>query len=243
MATRIAVFSDIHSNIHALDAVLAAIRSYAPDAVYCLGDIVSGCAFPGECVDRVRSLGIPVVRGNHDEDVAQMRRAGAALSGKDPNLNTAARLWTAGVINGEQAGWLERLPFSLTEEIEELKFRFVHGSPRKINEGIFPHTADTRLRDIAKSAKFRVLCCGHTHYPFVKFHKGRWYLNSGTAGRPKMRSSLVNFAIATVRRKELVVSFPLVAYDVEAAARSILQTSLPPFFAEIIRRGIPVPRK
>ncbi len=241
MATRIAVFSDIHSNIHALDAVLAAIRSYAPDAVYCLGDIVSGCAFPNECVDRVRSLGIPVIRGNHDEEVVHLRRASGVLSVK--NLNTAARLWTAGVLGSEQANWLEQLPFSLTAEIEDLKFRFVHGSPRRISESIFPHISDTKLREIAKSAKFRVLCCGHTHYPFVKFHKGRWYINSGTAGRPKMRSALVNFAVVTVRRKEIVAGFPLVAYDVEAAARSILQTSLPPFFAEIIRRGIPVPRK
>ena len=241
MATRIVVFSDIHSNIHALDAVLAATGKYAPDALYCLGDIVSGCAFPNECVDRVRSLGIPVIRGNHDEDVVHIRLTGQAPAGK--TLNNAAKQWTADAIGEEQADWLEQLPFSVVAEIEELKFRFVHGSPRRISEGIFPHTADTRLREIAKSAKFRVLCCAHTHYPFIKFHKGRWYVNSGSAGRPKMRSSLVNFAVVTVRRREVAASFPIVAYDVEAAARSILQTSLPPFFAEIIRRGIPVPRK
>lgn len=241
MATRIAVFSDVHSNVHALDAVLAAIESYAPDAVYCLGDVVSGCAFPNECVDRLRTRSIAVVRGNHDEDVVHMRRTGVEPPNK--TLNTAARYWTAGILGDEQADWLEQLPFSLTTEIEDLKFRFVHGSPRRISESIFPHISDARLRDIAKSAKFRVLCSGHTHYPFARIHKGRWYINSGTAGRPKTRTPLVNFTVVTVRRKEVVVGFPLVAYDVEAAARSILQTSLPPFFAEIIRRGIPVPRK
>lgn len=241
MATRVVLFSDIHSNIHALDAVLKHIRKQSPDAVYCLGDIVSGCAFPNECIDRVRELNIPVVRGNHDEDVVDIFRSGRVET-SSMNLNTRAKHWTAKVLGSEQARYLATLPFSATAEIEGLKFRFVHGSPRKTTEGIYPHTGDDKLRDIARSAKFKVLCCAHTHYPFISFHKKRWFVNSGTAGRPKMRTPLVNYVVLTVRKGDVEAEFPMVSYELHKAVEGILRSGLPTYFAEIISRGIPVPR-
>lgn len=241
MATRIVLFSDLHSNIHALDAVLKHIRRAAPDAVYCLGDVVSGCAFPNECIDRLRELQIPVVRGNHDEDVAEIFHSGK-IGTDSLSLNTRAKHWTASVVGKEQARYLAELPFSLTAEIEDMKFRFVHGSPRKTTEGIYPHTNDNKLRDIARSAKFKVLCCAHTHYPFIAFHKKRWFVNSGTAGRPKMRTPLVNYVVLTVRKGEVEAEFPMVSYELHKAVEGILRSGLPAYFAEIISRGIPVPR-
>lgn len=241
MATRIILFSDIHANIHALEAVVQDSKRYAADAVYCLGDIVSGCAFPNECIDYIQSRGIPCVRGNHDEDVAAFFQSGRKAFASD-NLNARAKLWTASIIGKERATYLQSLPFSLTAEIEGMKFRFVHGSPRRNTEGIFSHASKEYLREIACSSKFRVLCCGHTHYPFIGKYKKRWFVNSGTAGRPKTRSPLVNYVVLTVRAGEIEAEFPRVAYDVHKAVEGIQHSGLPGFFAEVIRLGIPVPR-
>lgn len=241
MATRIILLSDIHANIHALEAVLQDSKRYAADAVYCLGDVVSGCAFPNECIDCIRSHGIPCVRGNHDEDVASFFYSDKKVPTSD-NLNTRAKLWTASIIGKERANYLQNLPFSITADIEQMKFRFVHGSPRKNTEGIFAYTSKERLREIACSSKFRVLCSGHTHYPFIGKYKKRWFVNSGTAGRPKLNSPLVNYVVLTVRAGEVDAEFPRVAYDVHKAVEGILHSGLPEFFAEIIRLGIPVPR-
>lgn len=242
MATRIILFSDVHANIHALEAVVQDSKRYAADAMYCLGDIVSGCAFPNECIDYVRSHNIPCVRGNHDEDVATFFFANRKASATD-TLTTRAKLWTASIVGRERASYLRDLPFSIVLELEQIKLRLVHGSPRKNTEGIFPHTGKERLREIACSSKFRVLCSGHTHYPFIGRYKKRWFVNSGTAGRPKMKSPLVNYVVLTMRSGEVEAVFPRVAYDVDRAAEGILHSGLPDFFAEVVRLGIPVPRK
>jgi len=66
---RIAIFSDIHANLHALQAVLGAIDARKPDAIYCLGDLVGYGAFPNEVIALIRQRGIPTIMGNYDDGV------------------------------------------------------------------------------------------------------------------------------------------------------------------------------
>src|SRR3954452_4697276 len=98
----LAILSDIHSNLHALDAVLAVCKRRGVTRFACLGDIVGYGAFPAACVDRIRSLGCPVVQGNHDayvasgkldSDISPLARAGVEYS--IAHLSPEDRNWLA----------------------------------------------------------------------------------------------------------------------------------------------------
>src|SRR6478735_415562 len=107
--SRVAVFSDVHSNLEALEAVLADIKACGIERFVCLGDIVGYAASPAECVELVRGLNCPVVQGNHDLDVSQ--------DANDPSMRDVV---LAGIefsrksLSSDQRTYLANLPLTFT---------------------------------------------------------------------------------------------------------------------------------
>lgn len=151
---RIAVLSDIHGNLPALEAVLAHLKPY--DAIWQLGDIVGYGPLPNEVVARLAAEDAAGVRGNHDSAAI-----GQLDTGSFNDDARAAVEWTAKTISTETAQWLSALPLRMVDG----PFTLVHGSPRDPTwEYIF--TAETAR---ANMKKFQTSYClvGHTHVPFV----------------------------------------------------------------------------
>ena len=118
---RVAVISDIHANLHALEAVLAAIETEAPDEIWCLGDVVGYGPRPNECADIVRERSAIVLVGNHD--LAAIGKLDTADFGP---LAAESAHWTERALGAEQAAWLRSLePVAVREGIE-----LYHGSAR-----------------------------------------------------------------------------------------------------------------
>src|SRR4051812_48707932 len=136
---RLAVFSDVHGNRHALDAVLADIPRRGVDATYCLGDLVGYGAFPDDVTARVREAGFPTIIGNYDEGVGFERdECGCAYKEqRDRLLGDRSLAWTKAHVSAENKAFLRGLPPELRLTIEGLRVLLVHGSPRKINEYLF----------------------------------------------------------------------------------------------------------
>ena len=113
--SKIAILSDIHSNLPALEAVLKDIQTSGAGRIVFLGDIVGYGASPAECVDWVRKLGGECVMGNHDAAIKQVRRRGrqAMGAGWEKSGYAAGLVHSAESLGGERASWLERLPFTL----------------------------------------------------------------------------------------------------------------------------------
>jgi len=118
---RVAVISDIHGNLHALEAVLADIERQAPDEVWCLGDVVGYGPRPNECVALVRERATLALCGNHD--LAVIGTIDLAEFSGDA---AAAARWTRDVLTPEAAAWLASLRPTATRDGVEL----FHGSPR-----------------------------------------------------------------------------------------------------------------
>ncbi|HEY8644254.1 MAG TPA: metallophosphoesterase, partial [Gaiellaceae bacterium] len=118
---RIAVISDIHSNLHALEAVLTDIDAEAPDEIWCLGDVVGYGPRPNECADIVRERAAVVLVGNHD--LAAIGKLGTSDFGP---LATESAHWTKRELGEEQAAWLRTLEPAATRAGLEL----YHGSAR-----------------------------------------------------------------------------------------------------------------
>jgi diadenosine tetraphosphatase ApaH/serine/threonine PP2A family protein phosphatase len=238
---RIAVLSDIHANLPALEAVLAALGPV--DAVWHLGDIVGYGPHPDEVVARLRELGAVGVRGNHD---AATRDLGMAEW-----FNADARLaieWTAGRISPETRAWLAGLP----ERAELGEMTLVHGSPRDPTWEYVMTTPDAR----ASLAAFATPYClyGHTHIPaawredhgqveplgsshgsVLPLDGRRLLLNPGSVGQPRDGDPRAAYAIYDTEAKE--VTYRRVVYDVATAQRKIHAAGLPPILADRLAVG------
>ena len=135
---KLAIFSDIHGNLPALEAVLADITSQSI-AMYCLGDLVGYAAFPNEVIDRIRRERIPTIMGNYDDGVGFDRdECGCAYREAVENARGDQSLaWTKAHTTPENKAFLQRLQHELRFEADGKRVLLVHGSPRKMNEYLF----------------------------------------------------------------------------------------------------------
>ncbi len=235
---RIAIFSDIHGNRHALSAVLADIDREVPDRVYCLGDLVGYGAYPNEVIERIRDRGIPTLMGNYDDGVGfDKDECGCAYT--DPEmkrLGDRSLMWTREVVPPENKEFLRSLLPSIRFNVGGKEILLVHGSPRRINEYIYEDRPLFSLEHIAKSAEADILVFGHTHLPYVKEVAGVLLVNDGSVGKPKDGDARAGYVMLHIG-DEVKVEFRRVPYDVAAAAESIREGGLPAHFAFLLENA------
>jgi predicted phosphodiesterase len=203
---RIALFSDIHGNVPALEAVLADIAASAPDEVYCLGDLIGYGPDPIGVVERVRASGDATIQGNYDEGVA--KRAGScgcyyATDQARADGDSSYR-FTDTMLDESSAQWLLERGYHIAIEEEDARVLLVHGSPRKINEYLLLDREEKQLRRLAAEAEADVVCHGHIHIPYHRSFAANepdegspepiappeqtpavHYVSSGSVGKPK----------------------------------------------------------
>ncbi|MCX8956068.1 metallophosphoesterase [Erwinia psidii] len=177
---KLAVISDIHGNVTALDAVLADIQKKNVDTIVNLGDICSGPLFPSETLDRVMALNIPTIRGNHERQLLELTYAQMSLSDK----------YAAGQLKDHHWAWLKSLPVALRLHQDLL---LVHGTPEN-DMTYFLHTVTAvgvreatpeEITHRAGASDAKVILCGHTHLPRrVRLDNGCLLLNPGSVGLP-----------------------------------------------------------
>jgi predicted phosphodiesterase len=238
---RFAIFSDIHSNIHALEAVLQDASEHKCTHHVCLGDIVGYNAFPKECLARVRELECPVVKGNHDEQ-ASMLDGGVGFN----PLAEEAIQFSRDRLNDEERAWLRDL--RLQRQVRD--FTIVHATLDT------PHKWAYIFNQLDAAGSFSYqhtkLCfIGHTHYPkafvrdgmvrnaqldVLKIESGKKYLvNVGSVGQPRDGNWRAAYCIYDSAAEE--VELRRVEYDLESAQQSILQAGLPERLAERLAVG------
>jgi putative phosphoesterase len=241
MTARIAIFSDLHGNSAATEAALAAIDAERPDAVYCLGDLVGYGARPNETIALIRERGIPTIMGNYDDGVG-FDRDDCGCAYKDPEEEARGQeslFWTRGVTTAENKAYLRTLVPEIRFEADGVRFRLVHGSPRRMNEYLFEDRDPRSLARIAQGADADVLVFGHTHKPWVREIEGVLFVNEGSMGKPKDGDSRAAWALFTLEAGQPVeVEIRRVLYDVAGMAAAIRAAEgLPDHFARDIETG------
>lgn len=144
----IAVFSDVHGNIHALNAVLDDIDQRDVDLIACLGDLVGYGAFPNEVVKTVRQRNIPTIRGNYDDGVG-FGKPECGCAYKKPEEEERGQKsfdWTKSHINARNRQYLASLLDSMILNVQGKTLWFAHGSPRRINEYLFEDRPESSLK-------------------------------------------------------------------------------------------------
>ena len=235
---RIAVLSDIHANLDALQAVWQDIEQQKPDAVYCLGDLVGYGAYPNEVIAFLQERQVPTVLGNYDEGVGfGLSECGCAYTRPEDRLRGDQSLrWTQAKTGAEAKTYLQALPLQIRLEDRSPKLLLVHGSPRKVNEYIFEDRPVATFERIARLAGADVLLFGHTHLPYQKRVGATLFVNDGSVGKPKDGDPRACYALLELGRRTRV-EFRRVVYDVEAAVRAVETSGLPPQFGEELRAG------
>lgn len=235
---RIAVFSDVHGNLHALRGVWEDIERMHPDATYCLGDLVGYGAYPNEVVEFLRGHETPCVMGNYDEGVGfDLHQCGCAYTGSEERrLGEASFEWTKAQVSPENKAWLQKLPLQIRLEDQRPSLLLVHGSPRKVNEYLYENRSKASLERIASLAGTDLLLFGHTHFAYEKRVGKTLFVNVGSVGRPRDGDARAAYAWLTLGARTHV-EFRRVAYDVAAAASAVRRSGLPAEFAEKLEHG------
>lgn len=244
---RVALVSDTHGHLLALDAVLADIAAQGADLTVCLGDIAFFGPRPGGCVQRVRSLNCPVVMGNCDQAAVDYYRAGgvppehAASYEKLGGWVREIDLWSALALTDDEVAWLAALELTARVELgPDATLLLAHGSPSSYNQGLRPEMSDDELRaalgGVEREAALVGLACGHTHTPMVRDPGGFMVINPGSVGMPMAKDAegasynpadYAEYAIATWEHGALDMDLRRVALDAEAVRADTLASGMP----------------
>jgi putative phosphoesterase len=235
---RLGIFSDIHGNIQALEAMLADLDSQRPDRIYCLGDLVGYGAFPNEVVDKIRARAIPTIIGNYDDGVGfEREECGCAYKEEtDRQLGQRSLEWTKAKTTTANKAFLRGLLPHIRFESDGKRVLLVHGSPRKINEYLFEDRPLSSFERLAQSSDADVVMFGHTHVPYTKMVSGVLFVNVGSVGKPKDGDPRACYALIDLASTQ-PVTFRRISYDLAAAASAIRATDLPHKFARDLELG------
>lgn len=233
----ILLFSDIHGNVAALDAVLADSPRHGPyDLTLCLGDLAWAGPRPAEVLARVRSLclddptgaagGAVCVRGNCDDFL--LWENPDLPRGKERTRFLSHQEWMLGQLSADDLQFVRRLPFSHRfSPLPGHDLLAVHANPRNVDDAILPDLSDGAIDVLLGSEEFQVLAFGHFHVPSVRLWRGRLLLNASSVGLPRDGDTRAAYSVATWAGGGWRVAQYRVPYDVQRVARDMRRVGLP----------------
>lgn len=227
---KIAVISDIHSNLEAFQAIVNHMEKV--NQILCVGDFVGYGAKPNEVIELAKRLKMGSVIGNHDY---------ASLTDDTSGFNpyaAAAAHYTYQHLSKESKGFLTSLPLTSKIKIKGYTFRLVHGSPADpLNEYIFPETSKNLLKEFLKSTGADVLLLGHTHVPMFIQLKDGVVLNPGGVGQPRDRDPRASYGVIRIEDGKLFFKNHRIKYSINKTASEILAAGLPSILAQRLYHG------
>ncbi|MFH1514368.1 MAG: metallophosphoesterase family protein [bacterium] len=241
----IAVISDIHSNLHALDAVLQDADNRNPDKLYCLGDIVGYGAFPKQCVDLISEKCDEVVFGNHEYALLYPEHTNRFNQHANKAIKYAIEQMSENAVD-----WLRQLePHLVLDDIT-----IAHGSIRSFDEYVSDATIARLTLEVIQT---NVIFVGHTHYPegyeFDLESKSarsmdligegeavlepgfRYLINVGSVGQPRDGDARASYGMYNTESKK--VELIRVKYNIKAAAVAIKEAGLPDYLGDRLFAG------
>lgn len=225
MVDSIAVLSDIHGVLPALDAVLGEPDVQTADRIVVTGDIAAGPQ-PVEVLNRLLDLDERVVwvRGNADRELVTLARGGGA------DIPDPIAPWAAARLGPDLVEWLDQLPHPVVLAVDGFgDIVCCHGTPRDDEEVVLVDSRLDRWAEVLAELPDSVttVVCGHTHMPFTRLAHGRLVVNPGSVGMPYGRAgahwALLAGGVVALRRTE---------FDIDAACAAITAASSYPDVAE-----------
>ncbi len=241
---RIAIISDVHGNLEALNAVLLDIKSQGVDDIFCLGDTVGYGPFPGECLEIIKARARVILKGNHEEGVLDP----AANEKHMTKLAMVGVRYSIAKLSEAQKIYIASLPTIIV--CNDMNFALVHGAFSE--SGKYIHEKDDAEKELGHMPA--PLCCiGHTHIPFVygsadklfenlpddlELNSGQKFLvNAGSVGQPRDGDCRASYAIIEQGDGKTFFNLRRVFYDIGKIEKAIREAGLPHYLSERLFRG------
>jgi len=243
MATTLAIFSDIHANLPAMEVVRDHIQSASYNGLYCLGDIGGYASEPNEVQEMVMQMGCPTISGNYDENVGMDGPDCGCHYVKpfDIEMSNISYNWTREHTSPENKAWLRNLPAEIRLNLEGFRILLCHGSPVSNTEYLFGNRTDGYFRQFTPGGKHDahadVIVFGHTHVPYHRVVDGVHFINTGSVGRPKDGDPRAGYCVLALNGQKVGSEQIRLSYDVEVTCSRLVKAGLPVYFADYLRLG------
>lgn len=223
--TRLAILSDIHGNLPAIEAVLADLESFEVDHVIVPGDLINFGAFSRQVAELVIERGWSVIRGNNEYFLLDYNTPRAPAEWSDP-IQFAPTAWLSRQFDQNLKTRIACWPDSLNLRFQDAPpLQVCHGTPNSPWEAIYPTMTDAEIKQLLGGAEANYLICGHTHLPMDR-QAGRWRIfNPGSVGVPLDGMFSASYMILEGNAQGWEPTFRRVAFDYE------------PIFTEFERSG------
>lgn len=224
---KIAVISDIHGNMQALEAVLKDIEKEKCDKIFCLGDLAMAGPEPVKAIETIKKLydecKLELIQGNTDEMIENYDVFGELVKSKFPIMGAALEN-DVKIIPDNLKEFLKNLPKQKELNIEGVKVLLVHGSPRKNDENIMPDLPIEKVEEMIASADANLIFCGHTHIPCgYQTTNNQTVVNDGSVGRPFTQNPQACYVIADFENNSFQIMHKFIDYDKEKAAEILAE--------------------
>ncbi len=221
-----AVLSDIHGNLDALEAVRKALKRDKPDAVIVAGDHVMNGPDPAGTVDALREMetsGATIVQGNTDVAVADFDYSAAFpwLTDGIPDTIIAAAEWAHDALGDDRIGWLRRLPAERRLMLDDTMVLACHASPGSQTQGFDAQLDPSVMLERVSRTDARVICCGHTHVPDVRDLGWKIIVNDGSAGYVFDGDPTASWALVEIDGDDVRTEIRRTEFDTMAVANAI----------------------
>ena len=235
----VAVITDIHANLAALEAALQRIEDLGIERTFCGGDLVGYGPHPNEVCALIEARGIPTIYGNYDYAIGRdLTDCGCAyVDQRDRDLGQQSVDWTLAHTTPQAKAFMRDLPFDLRFVVGDADVHLVHGSPRKVNEYLFEDKPERLYQRLARAEDAGTLVFGHTHKPWIHEYGGVLFVNCGSVGKPKDADPRGGFAVLQPDGHHVRAHIERFPYDAVAVAREVSASGLPTEYADKLVTG------
>lgn len=220
---RIAVLSDIHGNLLALDACLADLATQGgAEVIVAAGDLCLDGPKPKKVLQRLEEIGAACVRGNTDRYLSEENSSEKFAPGEAAQI-----AWTRRDLGERWLEWLRDLPFALRIGEDDNQLLVVHANPKTDDEHIWPDAEESVLQQFVGDETATAIAFGHLHLPYVRAWRGKLLVNVASAGLPKDGDPRACYAIFTEREGGWQVKHRRVPFDVKRVATQLADCGIP----------------
>lgn len=220
---RVAVLSDIHGNLVALDACIADLAAQGgADVLVAAGDLCLDGAKPKKVLARLHELGAQCVSGNTE------RYLTAPPSLAQDSVEDAQIVWTRNDVGDKWLEWMRALPLTLRIGDDDNQLLICHANPTNDDEHLWPDADDALLeRLVGVQERATAIAFGHLHLPYVRLWRGKLLVNVASAGLPKDGDARAGYAILTQRSGGWEAKHRRVEFDVKKVATQLAACGIP----------------
>lgn len=234
---KIGILGDIHGNLEALKVAHSALVEKNIGKIYHLGDLGGYAPFVNEVIDFLIEHDIEGVMGNYDDALVNNKEH-CGCKYEDPlqaEMATLSFNWTKRHISQKSLDYMKRLPFEILIKADEKKVKLFHATPIKNNLYWYDDREEDFFLHMARKANADIMIYGHTHIPYRKNINNKIFINAGSVGKPKDGDIRTCACIVDITNERVLTEFLRIPYDIEKTISGIIESGLPPYFAERLR--------